>query len=80
MEISLCSHLSITLDALTAADMMIYLGENSLVVDRELNLIKIEMHMISLRQVTQNIKWIWKKYCQIMFKGSQKKIQLKILR
>lgn len=52
---------------------MIYLGENSLVADTELNLIKIELHMISLRQAIQNLKWIWKKYCQIMFKGSKKK-------
>lgn len=66
-------------NALTEADMMIYLGENSLVVDTELNLIKLEMRMISLRQAIQNIKWIWKKYCQIMFKGSKKKIQLKIV-
>lgn len=53
--------------------MMIYLGENSLVVDTELNFIKIEMHMISLRQAMQNIKRIWKKHCQVMSKGSKKK-------
>lgn len=53
--------------------MMIYLGENSLVVDTELNFIKIEMHMISLRQAMQNIKRIWKKHCQVTFKGSKKK-------
>lgn len=69
MEISWCSHPCVALDALTGADMMIYLGENSLVVDTELNFIKIEMHTISLRQAMQNIKWIWKKHCQVMFKG-----------
>jgi len=79
MKISWCSHLCLPLDALTEADIMIYLGQNSLVVDTELNLIKIKMHTISLRQATQNIKWIWEKYCQIMFKESQKKKQLKML-
>lgn len=62
--------------------MMIYLGENSLLVDTELSFIKIEMHTISLRQAMQNIKLIWKGYCQVTFEGikkKKKKMQLKIL-
>lgn len=53
--------------------MMIYLGENSLLVDTELSFIKIEMHTISLRQAMQNIKLIWKGYCQVTFEGIKKK-------
>lgn len=65
VEISWGTHLCVTWDALTEADMMIYLEEKSLMIDRELDLIKREMHTISLLQAIQNIKWIWKKYCQI---------------
>lgn len=50
VEISQCSHPCVVLDALIGEDTMIYLGENKLVVDTELNFIEIEMHTISLRQ------------------------------